>query len=228
MGAVSISDAHLKRLPLFLAVFFAAWTARIALIPWTDAAADTLATARIVADAWRVALWLVLPVLWCVVCEKISPRDAIDQRPGSMPWLGWAVAAAYLVASRALAMWGGENWHAIPLDDTGPTFFANLVGLAFVAVVEVFVFFGLVLKSLRARFGFWAANALAAALFAAIQVPGWVALIELDAPTLAILLGQVFLFGLLLGWSVRLTGAPLPAIFLHFLNNALAGLGFVA
>lgn len=225
---MSISDASLKRLPAFLALFFAAWTLRIFLIPWTDMAAETPATARIVADAWRVALWLVLPVLWCVAIEKIEPRAAIDQRPGANPWLAWSVAAVYLAASRAAAMWGGESWHAIPLDDTGPSFFAAIVGLAFVAVVEVFVFFGLVLKALRARFGFWTANALAALLFAAIQVPGWLALIELDVATLATLLAQVFLFGLLLGWTVRLSGGALAAIALHFLNNALAGHGFVA
>lgn len=225
---MSISDVALKRLPAFLAVFFAAWTLRILSIPWTDAVADTPAEARMIADAWRVAVWLVFPVLWCVAVEKIPPRDAIDQRPGSNLWLAWGVAAAYLVASRALAMWGGEHWHSIPLADTGPSFFAAIVGLAFVAVVEVFVFFGLVLKALRARVGFWAANALASALFAAIQVPGWVALIELDLATLATLFVQVFLFGLLLGWTVRLAGSPLPAILLHFLNNALAGLGFVA
>jgi membrane protease YdiL (CAAX protease family) len=125
-------------------------------------------------------------------------------------------------------MWGGENWHSIPSTDTGPSFFAAIVGLAFVAVVEVFVFFGLVLKALRARFGFWIANALASFLFAAIQLPGWVMLIELDAPTLATLLVQVALFGLLLGATMRLAGSPVPAIVLHFLNNALAGLGFVA
>lgn len=227
-GAVSISEASLRRLPAFLAVFFAAWTLRILLIPWTDMAADTPATARMIADAWRVALWLVLPVLWCVAIEKIEPRAAIDQRPGAKPWLAWGVAAAYLAASRALAMWGGENWHAIPLDDTGPSFFAALVGLAFVAVVEAFVLFGLVLKALRARFGVWVATTLAAVLFAAIQVPGWLALIELDPATFATLFAQVFLFGLLLGWTVRLSGGLLPAILLHFLNNALAGHGFVA
>jgi membrane protease YdiL (CAAX protease family) len=225
---VSISKAHLQRLPAFLAVFFAAWTLRILAIPWTDAVADTPATARMIADAWRVALWLVLPVLWCVAVEKIAPRAAMDQRPGSNPWLAWALAAAYLVVSRALAMWGGENWHSIPSTDTGPSFIAAIVGLAFVAVVEVFVFFGLVLKALRARFGFWIANALASFLFAAIQLPGWVMLIELDAPTLATLLVQVALFGLLLGATMRLAGSPVPAIVLHFLNNALAGLGFVA
>jgi membrane protease YdiL (CAAX protease family) len=225
---VSISEAHLKRLPAFLAVFFAAWTLRIVSIPWTDAAADTPATARMIADSWRVALWLGLPVLWCVAVEKIATRDAIDQRPGYDPRLAWGLVAAYLVVSRALAMWGGENWHAIPLHDIGASFFAALVGLAFVAVVEVFVFFGLVMKALRARLGFWTANALASLLFAAIQVPGWVMLIELDAPTLATLLAQVFLFGLLLGGTMRLAGTPAAAIVLHFLNNALAGLGFVA
>lgn len=227
-GAVSISEARLRRWPAFLALFFAAWTLRILSIPWTDAAADTPAQARMIADAWRVAVWLVLPVVWCVAVEKISPRDAIDQRPGARPWLAWGLAIAYLVVSRALAVWGGENWHAIPFASAGPSFFAAIVGLAFVAVVEVFVFFGLILKALRARFGFGMALALSAALFAAIQVPGWVALIELDAGTLALLFGQVFLFGLLLGGSVRLAGTPIPAILLHFLNNALAGLGFVA
>jgi membrane protease YdiL (CAAX protease family) len=225
---VSISEAHLKRLPAFLALFFAAWTLRVLLIPWTDMAAESPATARMIADAWRVALWLVLPVLWCVAVEKIEPRAAIDQRPGSKSWLAWGVAAAYLAASRAVAMGGGENWHALPLDEMGPSFFAAIVGLAFVAVVEVFVFFGLVLKALRARFAFWIANALAALLFAAIQMPGWLAFIELDVATLATLLGQVFLFGLLLGWTVRLSGGALAAIALHFFNNALAGHGFVA
>lgn len=225
---MSISEPQLKRLPAFLALFFAAWTLRILSIPWTDALAETPATARMIADGWRVAVWLVLPVIWCVAIEKISPRDAIDQRPGRNAWLAWGVAGVYLVASRALAMWGGEDWHSIPVERADPTFFAALVGLAFVAVVEVFVFFGLVQKALRARFDFWIALALAALLFAAIQVPGWVALIELDASTLATLFAQVFLFGLLLGWIVRLAGTPLPAIVLHFLNNALAGFGFVA
>jgi membrane protease YdiL (CAAX protease family) len=225
---VSISEVHLKRLPVFLAVFFAAWSLRVVLIPWTDAMAETPAVARMIADAWRVAIWLVLPVVWCVAVEKISPRAAIDQRPGTKPWLAWAVAGAYLVASRALAVWGGEPWHALPFESTGAAFWSGIVGIAFVAVVEVFVFFGLAQKALRARFGFGIALALSAALFAAIQIPGWVAFLELDPATLAILLGQVFLFGLLLGWTVRLSGTPLSAIILHFLNNALAGLGFVA
>jgi membrane protease YdiL (CAAX protease family) len=225
---VSISDARLKRLPGFLAVFFAAWSLRVVLLPWTDAMAETPAVARMIADAWRAAIWLVLPVLWCVAVEKIPPREAIDQRPGVRPWLAWVVAALYLLASRALAVWGGENWHALPIENADAAFWSGIVGIAFVAVVEVFVFFGVVQKALRARFRFGIALALAAALFAAIQIPGWVAVIELDPATLGILLGQVFLFGLLLGWTVRLSGTANPAIALHFLNNALAGLGFVA
>lgn len=223
-----ISKAAIKRWPVFLAVFFAAWTLRIALIPWTDALADTSAEARMIADGWRFALWLVLPIVWCVAVEKVDPRAAADQRPGTRPWLGWVFAIAYLIASRAAGVAAGEAWHAIP-DDLPPlAYFIALVGLAFVALVEVYVFFGLVLKALRARFSFWIANAIAAALFAAINVPGWVALIELDAMTLAILTGQVVAFGLLLGLTVRLSGGLLVALLLHFANNALQGLGFPA
>jgi len=220
------SEAAIKRLPIFLAVFFAAWTSRIALIPWTDALAENSAEARMIADGWRLALWLVLPLVWCLAVEKIDPRQAADQRPGTRPWLAWTFAAAYLLASRALGVSAGEAWHAIPGDLPPFVYFVSLVGLAFVALVEVYVFFGLVLKALRGRFSFWIANAIASILFAAINVPGWVALIELDAMTLAILLGQVVVFGLLLGLTVRLSGGLLVALLLHLANNALQGLGF--
>jgi len=221
-----ISDATLKRLPAFLAVFFAAWTIRILLIPWTDAQAETVDSARMIADGWRLLLWLVLPILWCVAVEKIDPRAAADQRPGTRPWLGWVFAVTYLVASRVAGVASGEHWHLIPADLPPMVFYVSLVGLAFVALVEVYVFFGLVLKALRARFAFWPANLIASALFAAINVPGWVALIELDAQTLILLLAQVFVFGVLLGFTVRTTGFVLAAMLLHLANNALQGLGF--
>ncbi|MBN9495418.1 MAG: CPBP family intramembrane metalloprotease [Alphaproteobacteria bacterium] len=220
------SEPTLKRLPLFLAVFFAAWTIRILLIPWTDAAAETVDAARMIADGWRLLLWLVLPIAWCVAVEKIDPRGAADQRPGTRPWLGWVFAVAYLIASRAAGMAVGEHWHLIPADLPPMAFYVSLVGLAFVALVEVYVFYGLVLKALRARFAFWPANLIASALFAAINLPGWIALIELDAQTLTLLLAQVFVFGVLLGFTVRTTGFVLAAMLLHLANNALQGLGF--
>lgn len=221
-----ISEPTLKRLPLFLAVFFAAWTIRILLIPWTDAQAESVDAARMIADGWRLLLWLVLPIAWCVAVEKVDPRAAADQRPGTRPWLGWVFAAAYLVASRAAGVASGEHWHLIPADLPPMAFYVSLVGLAFVALVEVFVFYGLVLKALRARFAFWPANLIASALFAAINLPGWITLIELDAQTLALLLAQVFVFGVLLGFTVRTTGFVLAAMLLHLANNALQGLGF--
>lgn len=223
-----ISEPTLKRLPLFLAVFFAAWAMRILLIPWTDAQAESVDAARMIADGWRLLLWLVLPIAWCVAVENIDPRGAADQRPGTRPWLGWVFAAAYLVASRAAGVASGEHWHLIPADLPPMAFYVSLVGLAFVALVEVFVFYGLVLKALRTRFAFWPANLIASALFAAINLPGWIALIELDAQTLALLLAQVFVFGVLLGFTVRTTGFVLAAMLLHLANNALQGLGFPA
>lgn len=198
----------------------------MALVAWTDMAAETPAIARAIADLWRAAVWLVLPILWCLAVDRISPRAAIDQRPGAKPWAAWALAGVYLAASRALAAANGEGWHNVPTDMPGFDFFAAAIGLVFVAVVEAFVFFGLVLKALRARFGFWPALATTAAMFAAIQVPGWIAFLEFDATAFAVLFAQVFAFGLLMGGTVGLAGTLGPAVALHFLNNALPGFGF--
>jgi membrane protease YdiL (CAAX protease family) len=231
-GAASISErspfvepAALTRLWAFLAVLFAAWIGRLAALPYTDLAADSVSAARIVADLWRLLVWLAVPLVWLAWVERLDPRVAIDQRPGDRVWLGWAAAFATVAAARGLDVLGGSTWIAIP-DVPASRFFVVAVGLALAALCDEFVFRGLVLKALRGRMGFWAANAVSAALYAAILVPGWLATVELDLFTLGYLFVSVLLFGLLLGWFVRLTGTIWPAVLAHFLNDLLQGFGF--
>jgi membrane protease YdiL (CAAX protease family) len=202
-----------------------AWLVRLALLPLTDLAADEVAAAKAIADLWRLGVWLALPLAWLLAVERLDPRAAIDQRPGVRVWLGWLAACLATLAARALEVRAGSDWIAIP-PVSGAGFFAASVSLLLAALLEEFVCRGLVLKALRARFGFWTANAAAAAFYTAMLAAGWAALAEFDAGTFAYLGASVFLFSLLLGWLVRQTGTVWVAVAAHFLNDFLQGFGF--
>jgi membrane protease YdiL (CAAX protease family) len=232
-GAASISSAAaptgpgLRFLWAFLGVFFAVWIARILLIPWTDAAADQPSTVRLIADLWRLAIWLLLPLVWLIRFERVDPRAAIDQRPGERPWLGVALGLGYLTAARLYDVAMGAPWIAIP-NLPVPTLAASIVGIAFAALCEEFLFRGVLLKEFTRRYGFGRANFLQAVLFVAIQWPAWIALIEFDPATFALLSGLAMLYALLLVAIVRQTGTIWIGFGVQTLGNALQGLGFGA
>jgi membrane protease YdiL (CAAX protease family) len=217
----------LRFLWAFLGIFFAVWTGRILLIPWTDAAADTPSTVRLIADLWRLGIWLLLPLVWLIRFEHVDPRSAIDQRPGIRPWLGVALGLGYLAAARFYDVAMGAPWIAVPALPV-PTLVASLVGIAFAALCEEFLFRGVLLKELTHRYGFGRANFLQAVLFVAIQWPAWIALIEFDPATLALLSGLALFYALLLGAIVRQTGTIWVGFGVQTLGNALQGLGFGA
>ena len=231
-GAASISEkmtfarpAALTRLWPFLALLFAVWLVRLMLLPVSDLASADVPTARLIAEIWRLAVWLALPLVWITFVERIDPRHAIDQHPGANVLLAWGAAAAAIFALRAIEVWLGGEWIAIP-PVSGAGFFVGGVGLLFAALCEEFVFRGLVLKALRLRMGFWPANALAAALYTAMLVPGWLALGESEPAAIADLAVSVFLFAGLLGWFVRQSGTVGVAVAVHFLSDLLQGFGF--
>lgn len=200
---------------------------RLVALPVSDLVADSVADARMIAELWRLAIWLALPLAWLFWIERVDPRVACDQRPGQRAWLGWLVALLATVGARGVEVLAGSDWIAIP-PVPRQSFLVASVGLLFAAICEEFVFRGFVLKSLRRRMAFWPANAAAAGLYAAMLAPGWVALVELDAGGFGYLFASVFLFGLLLGWLVRQTGTVWVAIAAHFSNDFLQGFGFPA
>jgi membrane protease YdiL (CAAX protease family) len=238
-GAASISDRPhhltgphdfarseaLSRPLAFVAVLFVAWVLRLVALPVSDLAADDVADARMIAELWRLAIWVLLPLGWVFWVERIDPRLAIDQRPGQLAWLAWLVAVAVTLGGRGVEVLAGSDWIAIPPIPRVSLIVAS-VSLAFAALCEELVFRGLVLKGLRKRMAFWPANAAAAALYAAMLAPGWVALVELGAGDFGYLFTSVFLFALLLGWLVRLTGTIWVAVAARFFNDFLQGFGF--
>ena len=215
----------LTRLWPFLALLFAVWVVRLMLLPVSDLASDDVPTARLIAEIWRLAVWLALPLVWLTFVERIDPRHAIDQRPGANLLLAWGAAAAAVFLVRAIEVGLGGAWIAIP-PVSGAGLFVGSIGLLFAALCEEFVFRGLVLKALRLRMTFWKANALTAALYAAILVPGWLALGDAEPAVIADLALSVFLFAGLSGWLVRQSGTISVAVLVHFLCDLLQGFGF--
>ncbi len=206
-------------------MLFVAWVLRLAALPVSDLAADNVADARTIAELWRLAIWVVLPLGWVFWVERLDPRLAIDQRPGQLAWLAWLVAILVTLGARVVDVLAGSDWIAIPPVPPSSLIVAS-VSLAFAALCDEFVFRGLVLKGLRKRMAFWSANAAAAALYAAMLAPGWVALVELGAGDFGYLFASVFVFALLLGWLVRLTGTIWVAVAARFFNDFLQGFGF--
>jgi len=227
-GPAAFARAEALARPLaFVGVLFAVWLLRLAALPVTDLAAENVADARMFAELWRLAIWLVLPLVWVAWIERVDPRAAIDQRPGRRVWLGWLVAFLATAGARGLEVLAGSGWIAIPSVPM-QSFMVASISLLFAALCEELVFRGLVLKALRRRLAFWPANAATALLYAAMLAPGWVALVELDAGQFGYLFASVFLFGLLLGWLVRQTGTVWVAVAAHFFNDFLQGFGFPA
>jgi len=238
-GAASISDRPhhltgphdfarseaLARPLAFVAVMFVAWVLRLVALPVSNLAADDVMDARMIAELWRLAIWVVLPLSWVFWVERLDPRLAIDQRPGQLAWLAWLVAILVTLGARGVEVLAGSDWIAIPPIPSSSLIVAS-VSLAFAALCDEFVFRGLVLKGLRKRMAFWPANAAAAALYAAMLAPGWVALVDINAGAFGYLFVSVYAFALLQGWLVRLTGTIWVAIAARFFNDFLQGFGF--
>ncbi|MBI1245677.1 MAG: CPBP family intramembrane metalloprotease [Alphaproteobacteria bacterium] len=226
-GAASISDdpQSLRKPYAFVAALAVAWLVRLALVPVSDMASADVASARIVAELWRGAIWLGLPLVWLRVVERADPRAAIDLRPGAAPKYAWPAVAALTLASRGIEVLAGGAWIAIPPVPVA-SFAVAATSLLFAALCEEFVFRGLVLKALAGRHGFWKANAIAALLYGAILAPGWFVLADFGAGTFAYLFVSVVLYAVLLGGLVRLSGTVWPAVAAHFLNDLLQGFGF--
>ncbi len=226
-GAASIFEKpdSLTRPWAFVAVLAAAWGVRLALVPLSDMASADVASARIVAELWRGAVWLALPLVWLRFVERADPRAAIDQRPGVRPALAWPAVALLTLVSRALEVLAGGQWIAIP-PVPAAAFAVAATSLLFAALCEEFVFRGLLLKALARRYGFAKADAIQALVYGAMLAPGWFLLAEIDALTFAYLFVSVVFYAALLGGLVRLSGTLWPAVVARFLNDLLQGFGF--
>ncbi|HEU4323327.1 MAG TPA: CPBP family glutamic-type intramembrane protease [Roseiflexaceae bacterium] len=216
MALVSNTPVTLRRLGLFLALFFAVWTLRVvALSPlinpsrpalWQDLAGIAVKLLLWVAPVWLIIAW----------SEGLDPADALRLRSrAAAGWLwGLAVGIAYLAATVLLAVvLDGAQVRAGALATLPRTF----VGAA---LPEEILFRGYVLRQLEHALPFWQANLLTALLFLAAHLPGWA---YFGGGSLAVAVA-VFVVGVVCGALVRHSGSLWSAVAFHTLNNLAAAL----
>ncbi len=109
--------------------------------------------------------------------------------------------------------------YGVPQPDLQAVTWNNLLSTALlIGLIEELPYRGLILSELQARWGFWSANLATTLLFAAIHLPGWLAL---GLFTFEVLI-FVLIFGFLMGLLVRISGSLWSAIVAHSLNDFLS------
>ncbi|MFT3913539.1 MAG: CPBP family intramembrane metalloprotease [Anaeromyxobacteraceae bacterium] len=168
----------------------------------------------------RVVVWLVPVALYLRSSNPRPPLQALglvtalERRGRSAAVL---VAAAYLALAAALAGPGGARpataWPALAA-------FVTLTLLR--AALEEVLMRGFVLRQQLRWSGPVRAQAVTAALFAAMHAPGWLTQ-GVPAAELGFSLAFLLVQGAALGFLAWRTGSILPAIAVHAANNLLAG-----
>jgi membrane protease YdiL (CAAX protease family) len=134
----------------------------------------------------------------------------INQAFGGLFWNG-VVAALVVVAFVATAMLltGGMRIHGIALrgSDLVSSSLLWLVAMLFVGVTEEYFFRGYALQSLWRATGFWPAAVITTALFAGLHL--------VKPHENAIDIGMIFVLGLIICMSVRITGSLWWAVGWH-------------
>ncbi|MFO0582249.1 MAG: CPBP family intramembrane glutamic endopeptidase [Anaeromyxobacter sp.] len=169
----------------------------------------------------RAVFWLVPVALYLGASD---PRPALEALGLSTPVerRGWPaaalVAAAYLALAAALAGSGGGTRAASAWPGVAAWFMITLLR----AALEEVLMRGFVLRQQLRWSGAVRAQAVTAALFAAMHAPGWLAQ-GVPAPQVAFSLAFLLVQGAALGYLAWRTGSLLPSIAVHTANNLLAG-----
>jgi membrane protease YdiL (CAAX protease family) len=213
-------------LVLFVALFFAAWTARALALAPLDRGLEPLWLRRVYLDGVRALLWVAPAWLYVGLVAKARAREflrlttPVDPRGLAR---GLAVAGGYLGAVALFAV-TLEGRRFVTGRATDPAHWLGaLASLAFLCFAEEVLFRGVFLREFAARLGFWLANVLTSALFAAIHWPGWYAHRGL-VPGLVHDSVGVFAVGLVAGYLWKTTRSLWPAVGFHLANNLLVGL----
>jgi membrane protease YdiL (CAAX protease family) len=131
-----------------------------------------------------------------------------------------AAAASLLLLERIFK----GVWTGIPQDVSWTVAIAGTASTAMVAFAEEFLFRGAILSGLlRSGWRFLPANAVTALFFSLSHWPGWLYGGNVSLPALALMTGHMFVYGLAFGGFVRLQGDLRTAMFVHFVNNLIAG-----
>jgi membrane protease YdiL (CAAX protease family) len=207
-----------------MALFFALWLIRMAAYAHIDASASDYFEKRLLSDGWRIAVWVIPPLLWLSWIERRLLGTALFPVAPLSPKRGWLLVAIVIGCLPLLSRAFNGVWIGIPKDAAIAVLIAGTLSTAVVALSEEFLFRGVFLSGLLARkWSFLAANAVTAVFFSLSHWPGWLYGGGVSPGSLAIMSIHMVLYGLLFGGIVRLEGGLRGAILVHFANNIVSG-----
>jgi membrane protease YdiL (CAAX protease family) len=213
---------------VMMVVFFGLWLARMGLYNLVDQKASSYEARQFVSTAWRIAIWIVFPLLWLKLVERRPMRQALRPCKPGMPKY-WPITPA--VAMLVIVL--GEHllrglWSGIPSNTPVAVLCIGTSSMAAVAVAEEFVFRGVFLSGLLARgWSYWQAASISSLCFALIHWPGWLHG-TMTISMLAELSLHIFIFGFCMTALVRAEGGLKSAMIVHFFNNMISGEIFLA
>jgi membrane protease YdiL (CAAX protease family) len=219
---------NLQARPLALmAVFFVFWLLRMAAYGEIDGRFAGAADRQLVSAAWRIALWIGLPLVWLKFCERRDLDDALHPcQPLSPRW--WPMATLGVIA----LIFVGERltrgvWTGVPEHVATMVLLRGSLAMVLVAIAEEFLCRGVILSGLLVRgWGYRGASLAVSMFFTLTHWPGWLYGGTIGWKTLAELSVRIFLFGLLMAYLVRLEGGLKSAMLVHLINNLVAGDAF--
>ena len=207
-----------------MALFFALWLLRMAAYGHVDVNILDYVEKRLLAEGWRIAIWVAVPIAWLMWIERRPLATALFPISPLAPGRGWLLVAAAIVCLPFFQRLFGGTWTGIPANVTAEVLIGGTLSTAVVAISEEFLFRGVFLSGLLARnWSYLSANAITAVFFSLSHWPGWLYGGGVSAASLAAMSVHMFFYGLLFGGFVRLEGGLKGAILVHFANNIVAG-----
>lgn len=220
-----MTEHNSKARPLaFIAVFYAAWMARLIALPFIDPPKADLLSYLIFGTAARLMVWCLLPITWVVIIERRRVASAfypVERRSIRLVTLLAAMLAALLFLGMKLTR---GQWAMIPAGHSHLEYLVFAGGVVLLALGEELTFRGVFLSGLLRRgLPFWGANAIVAMAFALSHWPGWLMFGGISPINLITATTRLFFFGLVMGGLVRIEGGLIAAISIHTLNDVLVG-----
>ncbi len=207
---------HSSPFLLYLAGFFAAWTACVAVVypRMLELGPGSLRYALLNVSL-KSLVWIAPVLLYLRFVDQVRPLEYLKLTRG------WKRGVGYGLVIAAVNLVGAVLRYGIPdLADARVTWNGILSASLAVGVTEEIVFRGFVLQKLWERHGFGPANVVSSALFLLVHLPGWTLL---DGGSVAVSTsGSVFLFSLVMAWALKRSGSLWACIVAHNTNDFLS------
>jgi uncharacterized protein len=183
---------------------------------WAYVHSPYLRRAVVVLTLFRLTTWT-LPACLALLASGINPVDYLKLRKSARKGLVWGTAIGQVIVLGNLfgarILRGGWQMRL----DFGWNLWVGPVLL--VGLSEEVLFRGYFLRQLAERSAFWKANAIQAALFLGIHIPGWLLMGQFRFPGAVQQCAYVLGMALVLGYTLRKTDSLWAWMLIHSFSN---------